>query len=81
MSTVESRPKPRNSKLRLVKIYNNVQELLEKSGGRVSIAKLAVELGYSVEYFKKSIVPALLVMSPCLRSDNHDIIWVCEGGE
>ena len=70
-----------NSRRNLAKILNTLKDELYKRK-RMSVAEASVLLGYSLEYFRRSILPQLLAMTSCLQA-NRELVWVCneEKGE
>jgi len=70
----------RRSRVRKVvaQIVNRVHDC-----GRIPIATLALELGYSLMYFKYQIVPLAKQMTPCIEVECDNLVWTCheeEGG-
>ena len=39
---------------------------------------LAVRLGYSPEYFRRAILPAVLELSECIDRDGKYLRWICD---
>ncbi len=52
-----------------------------KDEGKVSIAKLALELGYNPHYLKYSIIPAVLEITRCIEKDGKYLVWICTDEE
>jgi len=52
---------------------------------RVSVTKAALVADYSLEYFKRHVMPLLLELADCIDYDvtNQELYWACEeeGGE
>ena len=47
---------------------------------KVSVARLAAELGYrSPEYFRRSVLPLLVELTECINVKDNIVEWVCEG--
>ncbi len=68
-------------KKRLVLTVEKAQEIVVKKG-KVSIPKLAFELGYtSIDYFRRSILPMIIELSGCLEREGNEVIWVCESDD
>ena len=66
-------------KRRLISTLNEVKSLVY-SEKKISLAKAALELGYtSVEYFKRSIMPFILEFQPCIEYDQitQSLVWKC----
>jgi len=82
MSTLEiqNSEKVLNKKRSLAQLVNIVAEILKKRK-RMSIAELSVMLGYSLEYFRKSILPQLSILNKCIVRTNNEVEWECNEGE
>ncbi|MCE4607309.1 MAG: hypothetical protein F7B59_08305 [Desulfurococcales archaeon] len=66
-------------KRRLMSTLNEVK-ILVYSEKKISLAKAALELGYtSVEYFKRAILPFILEFQPCIDYDQitQSLVWKC----
>jgi len=65
----------RKSRVRKVvaQIVNRVHDC-----GRIPIATLALEFGYSLMYFKYQVVPLVKQMTPCIEVEGDNLVWTCE---
>ena len=69
-----------NSRRNLAKILNTLKDELYKRK-RMTVAEASVLLGYSLEYFRRSILPQLQAMTKCLAVNNSEITWMCNDGD
>jgi len=68
----------RNSRTRKV-----VAQLLNrvKDYRTVPVTMLALELGYSLMYFKYQIIPLAKQMTSCLEIEGDNLVWTCTDSE
>jgi hypothetical protein len=72
----------RNS-ARLAALVNRISVYVRERG-EVKLAELALASGYSsIEYFKRSVLPAVLQLNACVEFDRYAKIvrWVCDNEE
>ena len=73
-----------SNRKRVKSLIQNVNKAVSviKKRGRVSIARLAVELGYtSIDYFRRSVLPLIMELTECVRVENSQLVWVCGEGK
>jgi hypothetical protein len=69
---------------RLARLVNEIS-MIVRAKHRIKLAELALQSGYSsIEYFKRSVLPAVLQLNDCVRYNKEDktVEWICvEGGD
>ena len=52
-----------------------------KDHTKIPVARLALELGYSLPYFRYQVVPLARQMTPCLDVEGEYLVWTCPDKE